>query len=108
MMEFQDSSKVVIECYGVKLVTITPTKVLFGDGTDYFQISTDVSVVLCTIFIDKDDNLCVICESQEAKFDRYHGCYTNDAPLTEMTLNPENQDIVYFRSLHSLDSKQGK
>ena len=108
MMEFQDSSNVVIECDGVTLVTITPTKVLFGDGTDYFQIPTDASVVLCTIFIDKDHNLCVICESQEAKFDRYHGCYRNDVPLTAMTLNPEKQDIVYFRSLHSLDSKQGK
>ena len=107
-MEFQHSSNVVIECDGVKLVTINPTKVLFGDGASSFPIPSDVSVVLCTIFIDKDDNLCVICESQEAKFDRYHGCYTNDVPLTAMSLNPENQDIVYYHTLHSLDSSLGR
>ena len=108
MLEFQNSSNVVIECDGVKLVTITPTTVLFGDGANSFSIPPDVSVVLCTIFIDKDDNLCVICESQEAKFTQYHGCHTNDVPLTAMTLYPENQDILYYRILDSLNPKYGK
>ena len=107
MMEFKDSSKVVIDCDGVNLVTITPKKVLFGDGTNSFSIPTDVSVVLCTIFMNKDDNLCVICESQEAMFDRYNGCYKNDVPLTTMSLNSDNLDIVYYRTLHSLDLKYG-
>ena len=82
IMEFKDSSNVTIKCDGVKLVTITPTKVLFGDDTNSFSIPTDVIVVLCTIFSDKEDNLCVICESQEATFARYNGCFTNDVPLT--------------------------
>ena len=108
MMEFKESTSVIIKCDGANLVTITRTKVLFGDGTNSFSIPTDVSVVLCTIFIDKDDNLCVICESQEASFKRYNGCYKNDVPLRTMSFNPENQDNVYYRTLHSLDTKQGK
>ena len=108
MMEFKDSSNVDIKCDGINLVTITPTKVLFGNGTTSFSISTDVSVVLCTIFINKDDDLCVVCESQVAKFARYNGCYKNGVPLTTMSFNPDNQDIVYYRTLHSLDFKYGK
>ena len=109
-MEFKNSSNVVIKCDGVKLVTITPTKVLFGDGASSFSIPTDVSVVLCTIFINKDDNLCVICESQEAWFTRYYGCYKNDVPLTtlSLTLSSDNPDIAYYRTLYSLDSKHGR
>ena len=108
MMEFKDSSNVDIKCDGINLVTITPTKVLFGDATNSFSIPNDVSVVLCTIFINKDDNLCVICENQEAMFTRYNGCYEIDVPLTTLSLNPEYQYNVYYRRLCSLDSRYRK
>ena len=111
MMEFDDDINVyvVIKCDGVRLLTINAKKyVLFGESDNYLIIASDVSVVLCTIFIDKDDNLCVICESQEAKFSRYTECYQNYVPLTVMSLDPGNQDNVYYRTLHSLNSKQRK
>ena len=107
MMEFKDLN-IVLKCDGVNLVTITLTKVLFGNGTLSFYIPTYVSVALCTIFINKTDNLCIICENQQAKFARFKGCYKNDVPLTTMSVNPDNLDVVYYRTLHSLDFKYGR